>query len=122
MSDVGQTFAQIVGFRPLEQLAADPPLGTRLVIDARVGAILALHGCTQYAVFAGNKFRVIVSVDRGRLHASVSHTKRYPTWDEIKVVREWYFPHEMEVVMYVNLSPTPNCFHLWQSACGQEGQ
>jgi hypothetical protein len=71
--------------------------------------------------------RLIVSVDGGYLHASISHPDRYPTWAEIMRVRDWIFPAEMEVVMvlarrseYVNLHP--NCFHLWQSRCGEEGR
>jgi len=72
------------------------------------------------------RLTVIVSVDSGRLHASIAHPDRYPTWDEILRLRGWIFPAETEVVMvlarkseYVNLHP--NCFHLWQSRCGREG-
>lgn len=71
--------------------------------------------------------KVIASVDDGALHVSISHSHRYPTWDEIRAVRDWAFPEETEVVMvlarkseYVNLHP--NCFHLWESACGREGR
>lgn len=71
--------------------------------------------------------RVIVSIDAGWRHLSVSHPYRFPTWNEILRLRNWFFPSEMEVVMvlarrseYVNVHP--NCFHLWQSACGQEGR
>lgn len=74
-----------------------------------------------------NFMTVIASVDGGSLHVSISHNSRYPTWDEILAVRAWAFPSDMEVVMvlaraddYVNLHP--NCFHLWQSACGREGR
>lgn len=110
------------------------PLGMspadRELVD-RVNAVrVRFHGEVSPAlVFAGNKFRCIVSWDHThsgrRLHASVSHTKRYPSWEEIKRIRNWVFPDDVEVVMvfpkagdYVNLSP--NCFHLWQSACQGE--
>lgn len=70
---------------------------------------------------------IIASVDRGYMHVSVAHSSRYPTWDEIHTIRDWAFPEDMEVVMvlprevdYVNLHR--NCFHLWESACGEEGR
>lgn len=73
------------------------------------------------------RLSVIVSLDGGQLHASIAHPDRYPTWAEILSMRDWIFPAEMEVVMvlarrseYVNLHQ--NCFHLWQSFCGQEGR
>lgn len=85
-------------------------------------------GCEQVRWWLSpDDIRVCTSVDGGHLHASISHPSRYPTWDEIRAVRDWYFPEEMEVVMvlarrseYVNLHP--NCFHLWQSRCGEEGR
>lgn len=74
-----------------------------------------------------NHFSLIASVDSGALHVSIAHSNRYPTWDEILEVRAWAFPKETEVVMvlaraseYVNVHP--NCFHLWESACGREGR
>lgn len=70
---------------------------------------------------------VCVANEGGLLHVSIAHTTRYPTWDEILAVRDWVFPDEMEAVLvlarkseYVNKHP--NCFHIWQSACGQEGR
>jgi len=51
-------------------------------------------------------------------HASVSCSDRYPTWEEIKDVRDTFFDPEADVFQvlppkreYVNLHP--NCFHLW---------
>ncbi len=74
-----------------------------------------------------NHFTAIASIDDGSAHVSFSHSNRYPTWDEILEIRAWAFPEEMEVVMvlarkseYVNIHP--NCFHLWESACGREGR
>jgi hypothetical protein len=55
-------------------------------------------------------------------HASISHPKRYPNWDEILDARYTFFTETDEVVQvlpkkdeYVNLHK--NCFHLW-SPCG----
>lgn len=68
--------------------------------------------------------RVLVTIDptpHGRLlHVSISHKHRYPTWEEIKAVREAIYPADIDVMMmlpqeadYVNLHP--NTFHLWQT-------
>lgn len=98
--------------------------------DAPMGFIpggSALGGHGELWLAREKHLSVIVSVDGGDLHASIAHPDRYPTWAEILSVRNWIFPAEMEVVMvlarrseYVNLHP--NCFHLWQSRCGQEGR
>ena len=52
-------------------------------------------------------------------HASVSHQDRYPTWDELIEVKEYFFG-DVDCMMimpkkkdYVNLNP--NCFHIWQT-------
>ena len=62
---------------------------------------------------------VLRSIDAGRLHLSISHKHRYPTWDEIKRMREKYLPMDKFFVMvfpprkhYVNCHPF--CFHLWE--------
>ena len=51
-------------------------------------------------------------------HVSISHPRRYPTWDEILDARYVFFDEDAEVFQvlppkqeYVNLHP--NCFHLW---------
>jgi hypothetical protein len=50
-------------------------------------------------------------------HMSISHPRRYPTWDEIKEARYRFVPDEVTMAMllpprsqYVNLHS--NCFHL----------
>lgn len=52
-------------------------------------------------------------------HLSISHPRRYPTWDEIKAARYLLTPHNVTMAMilpppeeYVNIHE--NCFHLWQ--------
>ena len=64
--------------------------------------------------------KVLVSVDAGLWHLSISHRERYPTWDEIKEAREEFLPMDKTFAMffppskeYVNIHP--NCFHLWET-------
>lgn len=73
----------------------------------------------KQGVFREKELLVIVSIDAGFWHLSVSHPKRYPSFDEIRDVRYKYLPNNITVAMlfppkeeYVNLHP--NCFHLWQ--------
>jgi hypothetical protein len=54
------------------------------------------------------------------LHISMSYPTHDPTWEEIKAMREIFFPPDMDVAMmlprrgfYVNVHP--HCFHLWQT-------
>ena len=63
--------------------------------------------------------QVILSIDLGRYHLSVSHKHRYPTWDEVKRMRKKYLPADKFFAMifpptkhYVNCHPY--CFHLWE--------
>ena len=62
---------------------------------------------------------VIVTRDgkKALWHMSVSHPRRYPTWDEIREIRYAILPDNITMGMllppiaqYVNLHP--NCFHL----------
>ena len=53
------------------------------------------------------------------LHVSVAHPKRLPTWSEVKLVRERFFPDDIDVMMvlprasdYVNEHKF--CFQLYQ--------
>jgi len=73
----------------------------------------------KQGVFREKELLIIVSIDAGFWHLSISHPIRYPTFDEIRDVRYKYLPNEITVAMlfppkeeYVNLHP--NCFHLWQ--------
>lgn len=52
-------------------------------------------------------------------HLSISHTARYPTWDEIKEARYRFCPNDLTMAMllppmeeYVNVHE--RTFHLWQ--------
>jgi hypothetical protein len=64
--------------------------------------------------------RVLVGVEDGRWHLSISHPNRYPTWDEIREARYQLCPGEIDVVMYLPkvgeyINIHPHCFHLWQA-------
>lgn len=61
--------------------------------------------------------RVIVSIDEGLWHVSVSHPTRYPFWEELKAIRYTFCPNDITMGIlfppieeYVNVHP--NCFHL----------
>ena len=67
---------------------------------------------------------VLLSVEDGLLHLSISHRERYPTWDEIKEARYQLCPDNVVMGMflppkeyYVNLDP--NCFHLYEVRKGE---
>lgn len=61
------------------------------------------------------------TIHHGKLkHVSISHEQRYPTWEEIKLIRNELFAPYRDVMMvlpregnYVNVHK--NCFHLWQT-------
>lgn len=52
-------------------------------------------------------------------HVSISHQSRYPTWEEIREIKDALFG-DIDVMMvlpkkadYVNIHK--NCFHLWET-------
>lgn len=62
---------------------------------------------------------VLVGVEDGLWHLSISHPKRHPRWQEIFQARYALCPSTVEMVMhlpppeeYVNVHP--HCFHLWE--------
>lgn len=85
----------------MRQMADSPGCGMKLVKACRVNGWL----------------QCFVTVELGLWHLSVSHPKRYPTWDEIKAIRYGLLPDELTFAIlfppmakYVNVHP--NCFHL----------
>ena len=65
------------------------------------------------------ELRVIVSIDDGKWHVSVSHPSRYPFWEELKAIRYTFCPNSITMGIlfppmeeYVNVHP--NCFHLYE--------
>lgn len=81
---------------------------------------LEARGCKNnkaYNMDTGSK--VLYSVENGKEHVSISHKKRYPTWDEVSYVRYKLMKPNSYVVQilppreeYINLHE--NCFHLWE--------
>lgn len=63
--------------------------------------------------------RAIVGLEGGLWHLSISHPRRYPTWDEIREARYALCPSDINMVMhlpkvtdYINIHPCT--FHLWE--------
>jgi hypothetical protein len=94
----------------------------RLVDTSDLSAIAGRE--TVILFYAGPKHLGIgVSSDltpHGRLlHASIAYPDRYPSWRDVREVREALYPPGVDVAMilprpedYVNVHP--NCFQLWQ--------
>ena len=68
-------------------------------------------------VYRSGMLTVFVATEDGKLHLSISHPMRYPTWDEIKDARYALLPDEKTFGIllppkaeYVNFHR--NCFHL----------
>jgi hypothetical protein len=72
-----------------------------------------------------NGLRLVCTIDNTRqfgplLHCSISHRRRDPFWDEIRTMREVFFPEDMDAMMvlprkadYVNLHE--HTFHVVQT-------
>lgn len=102
------------------------PLGGWLTFNEGVPLDLTRGDVLGMATYsAPNGISVILTVDNTPrygplLHASLSHRRRDPYWDEIKAMREVFFPPTLDVMMvlpreadYVNVHE--HCFHLWQT-------
>lgn len=70
-------------------------------------------------VYLDGPRKIIVSIDDGLLHLSISREDRYPNFDEIKHARYALLPDNVTMAMlfppqseYVNLHD--KCFHLYQ--------
>jgi hypothetical protein len=78
----------------------------------------AMRGAKLTGLFMVNGFlQVMVSEELGVMHLSVSHPRRYPTWDEIRDLRYELLPNDRTFAIlfppkeqYVNVHP--NCFHI----------
>ncbi|HLJ80674.1 MAG TPA: hypothetical protein VKT52_04240 [Ktedonobacterales bacterium] len=54
------------------------------------------------------------------LHVSLSYTAQYPSWKDIKLVKEAFYGDARDAVMVLArkaeyISVHPNCFHLWEA-------
>lgn len=78
----------------------------------------AATGCKLVRCCVANGWLTcLVTIDAGLFHMSVSHPRRYPTWDELKALRYTLLPDAKTfailfppMAQYVNLHP--NCFHF----------
>lgn len=84
---------------------------------------------TPVSIYTRNdgQLRVIVTEEPHKetkwLHVSVSNEKRYPTWEEIRYVKDLFIGKDRDAVMilpeekyYLNLHK--NCFHLYHRLDG----
>lgn len=63
--------------------------------------------------------RIIVTIDAGKWHLSISHPNRLPNYNELKEARYKFLPDNIYAAQifppkseFINLHP--NCLHLWQ--------
>ena len=90
----------------------------------RLGGIKVPYG--QATLYVFGKAKVILSLDdmgdgSRRMHLSLSHPKRLPTWDELVRAKELFMGTDVEAWqclprrdMYVNMHP--NCLYIWAKA------
>jgi len=65
------------------------------------------------------ELRILVGTvpNDGGIHLSISHPRRYPTWDEIRKARYELLPGDLNFVMHLppqgeDVDVHDNCFHL----------
>jgi len=94
--------------------AAKPPAWVEIPV---AGPVAALRATTR--AFRAGDLRLLVSIEPAGWPLSISHARRYPTWDEVADARYRFIPDEVTMAMllpprgeYVNLHET--CFHLHQ--------
>jgi len=88
-------------------------------------------GYPETHVFARGKLKILVGQEPvygpGTMtwHLSISHPKRLPTWDELKMARYELLPDEVTMAMllppkaqYVDVHP--NCLHLYEFLAAPE--
>jgi hypothetical protein len=79
------------------------------------------HG---YRYSTADGLRVIATMDStphgNLLHVSMSYADHDPSWEDIRAVRDVFYPSDVDAMMvlpresdYVNVMP--HCFHLWQT-------
>lgn len=73
----------------------------------------------RLGIFRWGKFIVMVAIEDGKWHLSISHPTRDLTYAEIKAARNRFIPDEVTVAMifpprseFVNAHE--HCFHLWE--------
>lgn len=77
------------------------------------------HGKAWRARVADGQLRALLSTDGGRLHLSVSHTTRLPTWDELADARYRFCPDRARMASLLPpraewVNHHPRTLHLWE--------
>jgi hypothetical protein len=80
--------------------------------------------CKRYRL--GNCTVFLGTMPNGRIHMSISHPSRYPSWKEIKDARYALVPDRKDMAMYLPrkseyVNVDPNCFHLYECVCYRGG-
>lgn len=92
--------------------------------EVQISANMILEYASRKQQFIGaythkkSGLQVLISKDMGYLHISISLPHRYPSWDEIKMVKYKFYP-DVEMAMYFPpleqyVNYHKNCFHLWE--------
>jgi len=80
------------------------------------------HKRDRFGWFEVGAFRLMVSDGSPEMpweHVSVSLASRIPTWEEMSLVKSWFWGEE-EAVMQLHppeadyINQHPNCLHLWK--------
>lgn len=73
----------------------------------------------DHKIYKFGECQVILSIDHGMHHLSISHANRLPTYDELKHVRYTLLKHVKYMAQifpptneFVNVHPY--CLHLWE--------
>lgn len=99
---------------PLEEV----PCGDQILIWQLQGRLGETRCYRMGGCFVMNSLEPVTGLARMGYHMSMSHPKRYPTWDEIAKARYELIPNEVEMVMvlppkerYINIHEY--CLQLW---------
>lgn len=97
----------------------------KMVTDMQTIALAEAQGIFDFEEwFTECGLKILVSTDstpHGNLrHVSVSRKDRYPSWEEIKAVRDKFLPNDKAAMMVLPTSEYfvnahENCFHVWES-------
>jgi hypothetical protein len=94
---------------------------TAYEIDSAVQLVKPGYDDKKYkeGTFRFKKCTVMVSIDNGKWHLSISKHNASPSYKEIKAARYYYVPNDVTMAQlfppeeeFVNLQPY--CHHLWQ--------
>ena len=94
-------------------------MSDRINQSAKFVRLEAPPGCEHALAYMMGECRILVAVEEGLWHLSISCSNRDPTWDEIATARYHLCPHDVTMAMllpplteYVNLHK--HVFHLYE--------